>query len=147
MTDADPNFALYELYLGTAGKVSDRRATANSWMLSVNSALVALYGYLQADSLSVNERQKAVWLLAIPAAGLIVCVAWRTLLESYRQLNRAKFEVLQKLEGLFEVQPFTREQEVYRIHRRKGLATIERSIPACFFLLYMVILIAAIFRR
>lgn len=75
------NFALYELYLGTAEKVSDRRATANSWMLSVNSALVAFYGYLQVDKLFVNEGQKAVWLLAIPAAGLIVCVAWRTLLE------------------------------------------------------------------
>jgi hypothetical protein len=147
MSDADPNFALYELYLGTAEKVSDRRANANSWMLTVNSAIVALYGYLQADKLSVNEGQKAVWLLAIPATGLIVCVAWRALLGSYRQLNRAKFEVLQKLEGLFPVQPFTREQEIYRIHRRKGLAAVERSIPACFFFLYVVILIAAIFRR
>ena len=147
MSDADPNFALYELYLGTAEKISDRRANTNSWMLTVNSAIVALYGYLQADKFSVNEGQKAVWLLAIPAAGLIVCVAWRALLESYRQLNRAKFEVLQKLEGLFPVQPFTREQEIYRIHRRKGLAAVERSIPACFFFLYMVILSAAIFRR
>jgi hypothetical protein len=147
VSDADPNFALYELYLGTAEKVSDRRANANSWMLAVNSAIVALYGYLQADKPSVDERQKAIWLLAIPAAGLIVCVAWRALLESYRLLNRAKFEVLQKLEGLFPVQPFTREQEVYRIHRRKGLATVERSIPACFFFLYLVILIAAILRR
>jgi hypothetical protein len=145
MSEADPIFALYELYLGTAEKVSDRRAAANSWMLSVNSALVALYGYLQADKHSVNDTQKAMWLVAIPAAGLIVCVAWRALLASYRQLNGAKFKVLQQLEGLFPVQPFTREQEVYRKHRRKGLATIERSIPACFFLLNLAILLAAIF--
>jgi hypothetical protein len=30
----DPQFALFELCLATAGKVSDRRAQANSWMLS-----------------------------------------------------------------------------------------------------------------
>lgn len=47
--DKDRSFALFELYLATAEKVSDRRAQANTWLLSVNSAIVALYGYL-ADS-------------------------------------------------------------------------------------------------
>ncbi len=40
----DSKFAMYELYLATAEKGSDRRAQANSWMLSLNSAIVALYG-------------------------------------------------------------------------------------------------------
>jgi hypothetical protein len=90
LTDAkDPKLALFELYLATAEKVSDRRAQANAWMLSVNSAIVALYGYLQADKMSVGAAQKAVWLWAIPAAGAIVCMAWGALLTSYRKLNRA----------------------------------------------------------
>jgi hypothetical protein len=38
----DPKLALFELYLATAEKVSDRRAQANTWMLSMNSAIVAL---------------------------------------------------------------------------------------------------------
>jgi hypothetical protein len=37
----DPKLAIFELYLATAEKVSDRRAQANSWMLSVNTAIVA----------------------------------------------------------------------------------------------------------
>jgi len=45
-------------------------------MLSVNSAIVAPYGYLQADKPAVDAAQKAVWLWAIPAAGVIVCFAW-----------------------------------------------------------------------
>jgi hypothetical protein len=68
--------AVFELYLTTAEKVSDRSAAANAWMLSVNSAIVALYGYLAADKLSVPVPQKKVWLWAIPAAGVIVSVAW-----------------------------------------------------------------------
>ena len=70
----DAQFALFEVYLATAEKVSDRRAQANSWMLSVNSAIVALYGYLQSDKLAAS--QKMVWLWAIPAAGAIVCLAF-----------------------------------------------------------------------
>jgi hypothetical protein len=49
----DPKLAIFELYLATAEKVSDRRAQANAWMLSVNSAIVALYGYLQTSLLSL----------------------------------------------------------------------------------------------
>jgi hypothetical protein len=51
-------------------------------MLSVNSAIVALYGYLQADKMAVSAAQKGLWLWAIPAAGMIVCVAWIALLTS-----------------------------------------------------------------
>ena len=144
--DKDPKLALFELYLATAEKVSDRRAQANSWMLSVNSAIVALYGYLQADKMAVGAAQKAVWLWAIPAAGTLVCVAWTSLLTSYRKLNRAKFEVLTQLEA-DPIPPFTRENEAYRRDRRWSLSYIETLIPVCFVLLYAVLLIVAIVTR
>ena len=38
--EKDPRLKLFELYLATAEKVSDRRAQANSWMPSVNGAVV-----------------------------------------------------------------------------------------------------------
>jgi hypothetical protein len=148
MTDAkDPKLALFELYLATAEKVSDRRAQANTWMLSVNSAIVALYGYLQTNKLAVGAAQKAVWLWAIPAAGAIVCLAWAALVTSYRDLNRAKFAVLQQIEADLPVALFTRERETYRRDRRRSLSNIERLIPGCFALLYTVMLIAAIVTR
>jgi hypothetical protein len=146
VSSVDPKWALFETYLATAEKVSDRRAGANSWMLTVNSAIVGLYGYLQADKLAVSTGQKAVWLWAIPIAGIIVCVAWNALIESYRQLNAAKFAVLHQLEAELPSQPFAREQEAYRRVRRRGLATVERLIPVCFILLYAAILGAAMFR-
>ena len=63
MPDAkDPNLTIFELYLATAEKVSDRRAQANAWMLSVSSAIIALYGYLQTDKLAVRAAQKMIWL-------------------------------------------------------------------------------------
>ena len=133
----DPRLALFELYLATAEKVSDRRARANTWMLSVNSAIVALYGYLRA----IPNLQKPLWLLAIPAAGIIVSVAWASLLTSYRRLNRAKFGVLQQLEAeLVDVPPFHKEQELYSQDKRISLSRIEIWIPGCFLVLYLFLL-------
>ena len=109
-------------------------------MLSVNSAIVALYGYLQANKLAVTTGQKSIWLWAIPAAGVIVCAAWAVLLTSYRKLNRAKFTVLQELETDLTAQPFARERIHYKREQRRSLSYIETAIPACFALLYAVML-------
>jgi hypothetical protein len=109
-------------------------------MLSVNSAIVGLYGYLQVDKMAVGVAAKAVWLWAIPAAGAIVCLAWAALLTSYRKLNRAKFDVLMRLEADLPVPPFTREREIYRSENRRSLSQIETLIPGCFALLYVVML-------
>lgn len=142
--DKDPKLALFELYLSTAEKVSDQRAQANAWMLSVNSAIVALYGYLQSDKLAVPTGQKAIWLWAIPAAGGLVCIAWTTLLTSYRKLNRAKFAVLQEIEADLPLQPFKRERDVYTLDHRRSLSFVETAIPVCFVLLYLAMLIAVV---
>jgi hypothetical protein len=140
----DTKLVLFELYFATAEKVSDRRAQANAWMLSVNSAIVTLYGYLETDKHSVPTVQKTVWLWAIPAAGVLVCIAWSALLTSYRQLNRAKFAVLEEIEADLPLRPFTRERETYMRDRRRSLTYIETAIPGCFALLYLAMLIAAI---
>jgi hypothetical protein len=141
--DKNSKFAMFEVYLATAEKVSDRRAQANSWMLSVNSAIVALYGYLQSDKLA-SAPQKMVWLWAIPAAGAIVCLAWSALLKSYRELNRAKFAVLAELEAGLSASPTTREREIYKEHGRRSLSQVESLIPGCFVLLYVIMLLAAL---
>ena len=132
---------LYEIYLATAEKVSDRRAGANAWMLSITSALTALQGLLKADSGLSAERVGALgW--SIPAAGIIVAVAWLALLESYRQLNAAKFAVLGELEGDFRHRPLTREREVYKAAGRHAFTALEPIVPAAFLLLFAAQLIA-----
>ncbi len=94
-------------------------------------AVVGLYGYLQADKAAVvGAAQKAVWLWAIPAAGALICLAWVALLASYRQINRAKFEVLKELERDLPASLFAREQVIYRAEGRRSLSRVERWITA-----------------
>lgn len=144
-TDEVQKFAQYELFVGTAEKVSDRRVQANAWMLSVNSAIVALYGYLQTDEPSVDLAAiKEIWLWAIPVAGILVCVAWFTLLTSYRSLNRAKFTVLKEMEKDLAFAPFTHEEVAYEAEGRVSLSKIESAIPWTFIVLYLAMAAAAI---
>jgi hypothetical protein len=103
-------------------------------------------GRLGADKLPLSVPQSAVWLWAIPAAGAIVSVAWTALLTSYRQLNKAKFEVLQEMEKDLPAQPFTLERVIYKRDNRRSLSTIEKAIPLCFLALYAAILAAALIR-
>jgi hypothetical protein len=112
-------------------------------MLSVNSAIVALYGYLAANKLSVPVPQKGVWLWAIPAAGAIVPIACTVLLTSYRQMNRAKFGMMEEMEKDLPAQPFAHERALYGRDRRRSLSLIETAIPLCFLVLYVVIIAAA----
>lgn len=135
---------LYKIYLATAEKVSDRRAAANSWMLSINSAIVGLYGYLQTGKEVVGGAEKSIWLWAIPAAGSLVCLSWAVLLRSYRQLNAAKFKVLQEIEKRFSIPLFKRESEAYSKLGRTPLSWVEGWVPCTFIALYLV-MIAAVF--
>ncbi len=127
-------FALYKLYLETAEKVSDRRAQANAWMLSVNSAIVALYGYLEGGE---GPKGHQAWPLAIPLAGVLVCLTWAALLVSYRKLNRAKFAVLHEIEATLPLQPFKREQDIYQTLGRRPLSLVEGGVPWTFIVLYL----------
>jgi hypothetical protein len=141
---ADPQqlqFDLYKLYLETAEKVSDRRAQANAWMLSVNSAVVALYGYLEGAD---GPKGHQAWPWAIPLAGALVCLTWAALLASYRKLNSAKFTVLHEIEAGLPLQPFKRERDVYKASGRWSFARIERGVPWTFIVLYMVMVLFAL---
>ena len=113
-------------------------------MISVNSAIVGLYGYLQADKMSVGSSQKTIWLWAIPSAGALVCLAWAALLTSYRKLNRAKFAVLRQIEVELSTSLFASEREAYRRDRRRSLSYVETFVPVCFVLLYFAMLVAAV---
>jgi hypothetical protein len=139
--DADRRFDLYRLYLATAESVSDRRAAANTWMLSVNVALAGFYGYAAA----LPEAGRELSLLAIPLAGLIVALAWAGLLTSYRKLNAAKFAVLLALERDLPFSPFTDEQAAYRQARRRPLSRVEKAVPLAFAALHGALAAAHLF--
>lgn len=126
---------IFRLYVGTAEAVSGRRAAANTWMLSVNAAIVSVYGLL-ASTGSAPAASQAAHLTAaatlIPIAGLATCASWFFLLKSYAKLNGAKFRVIRGLEERLQISLFSTEEIEYNQMGRRSFGSIERFVPIIF---------------
>jgi hypothetical protein len=100
---------LYKLAMEMADRVSARRATANAFFLTVNTALMA---FVSSGSLT------ALWLVAF--AVVAQSVMWWVLLKSYRDLNAAKFGVITKMENHLEIKVFEEEWKRLKDGRQEG---------------------------
>jgi hypothetical protein len=137
-------FELYKLAVEMADRISARRGVANSFFLTINTALMALLG-----------TQDVRWYPA--AAGIVICLTWWALLKSYRDLNRAKFEVILAMEANLPTKVYGDEwarlrKESVRFALRaaelrpwlaqyKELGFIERIVPSIFALIYLTAII------
>ena len=124
----------YKLYVETADRVSQRRTAANNHLLTVNVFLVSLYGLFS------SFQNDQLWLLVVPAAGILVCFTWYMLILNYRKLNTAKFLVIHELEEHLPAALFDREWELAERGKGKAytpLTHIEQRIPLIFAVLYI----------
>jgi hypothetical protein len=128
----------YKLYVEMADRVSQRRTQANTYFLSVNSAIIAFVGYLTAQSMGS-------YLCLLAFAGIALCILWHAIITSYRDLNSAKWAVVQMIEARLPISPYAAEWErvgggdkptLYR-----PLSHIERGVPWIFVGLHLLVLI------
>ena len=75
---------IYKLYVQSADNISARRQSANSFFLSVNTAIIGAVGYLSDGIGSFG------W--AVSLAGIVLCVAWYRSVRAYKDLNSGKFK-------------------------------------------------------
>jgi hypothetical protein len=136
---------LYKLAVEMADRISARRALANTFFLTVNTGLAALLG-------SKDLR----WYVA--AAGIVFALSWWWLLQSYRKLNWAKFEVINAIEQRLPLRLFSEEWDHLQNARNPArawppralrawlegyheLGTVERVVPLAFAAIYVAELI------
>jgi len=143
---ADPLLEVYKMTVEMADRVSARRATANAFFLTLNSALLATLGILRpatggAQGVMTADR---FGLVLLSLAGLILSLTWWALLRSYRQLNRAKFRVIGALERELPVAPFGDEWKYLEGDRSSRpwaryleLGQAERIVPLVYAALYV----------
>lgn len=129
----------YKLYVGTSQQISERRQQSNNYLLTLNSSLVALYVAL------LSSFGHHWWNVFIPVAGLFVCFIWHSLVESYKDLNTAKFAVIHELEEQLPAALFRYEWHVCGHGKDKDkyipLTHLERWIPWMFGILYLALAI------
>jgi hypothetical protein len=79
---------LYQIAVEMADRVSARRATANAFFLTVDTALLAFLN---------TGLDNVFWLVSL--TGIALSATWLTPLKIYRDLNAAKYKVTTKRNG------------------------------------------------
>ena len=115
--------------------MSARRATANAFFLTINTALLAFLS---------TGPQDLVRLVAF--AGAALSVTWWVLIKSYRDLNAAKYGVITDMEAKLEAKMYGNEWERLKQGRVKGwrgryaeFTTVEQVVPVVFAGLYALV--------
>ncbi|MCT7657640.1 RipA family octameric membrane protein [Mycobacterium deserti] len=143
--DGNPQtMEFYKLAVDMADKISGRRATSNSFFLTVQTAFVAVVG------LAAPALESRPWWVSsvIAAAGVTISVSWWLQLRSYRDLNKAKFAVILDMESRLSEKVFTNEWKTLKEdpveswrERYAELGLVERVIPVVFAVLYVALLL------
>ena len=135
----------FKLYVEMADRISARRQNANTFALTVNTALIALVGYVQTQDSAVL-KEGFFWAVAV--AGLILNWVWYRMVRSYRDLNTAKYLVIHEIEKRLVISPYDAEWEAVGRGKDRSLylpfTHIEIWIPWIFFVLHTVVLIRSI---
>lgn len=129
-------FEQYKLYVESAEKISERRVSANNYLLTVNAFLVTLYGLLAAS------RYGGYWTILVPVAGVLVSFNWHRIITAYRDLNTVKFSVIHELERYMPAALHKYEWQRAEFGRGKAyrpLSHLERGVPLIFMALYVLL--------
>jgi hypothetical protein len=137
----------YKLYVQMADKISERRQSANSFFLTVNTALIAFLGLVASPDVGGDSGLVASpplpWVLVVSAAGVVLCYTWFRLVRSYKDLNTAKFKVVHAIEKRLPASPYDAEWEAVGRRERSDLylpfTHVEIYIPWVFATLYVLL--------
>ena len=125
---------IYKMLVEMADRVSQRRQSANSFYLTVNTAIIASTAYLSQSEFGHAGS------LAVSAAGIAICFLWVRAVVSYKSLNAAKFEVITALEERLPVSPYKDEWAILDVDgegkKHKPFHRTEMLVPIVFGLLH-----------
>ncbi len=136
---------IYKIYLQMADKISDRRQSANSYFLTINTVIVGLISYMSFGAIIKNFHP---FYGLISIAGMLICYSWYRLIRSYKDLNSSKFKVVHEIEKQLPISPFDDEWEMLGRGKDKSkylpFTKIEMRVPWIFFTLHAIVFLISI---
>jgi hypothetical protein len=131
-------FEQYKIYVEMADRISGRRGLANTFFLTVNTAIFSTAVAFSKDAGEIPGH--ALLLLLVAALGQ--CGAWWWIVRSYRLLNSAKYKVIGVLEERLPASPYWRaewqalgEGKDWRLYL--PLTHMEQFVPLLFAAMYV----------
>ena len=132
----------YKIYINATEKISDRRQKTNEFFLALNSALLALLGFITSKT---NQVELNSILIASSISGITMCYLWYRIIYSYKGLNDAKFRVVHEIEARLPLALYDTEWEMLGRGENKKLywpfSHIELRVPFIFIFLYLFMIV------
>lgn len=135
----------YKLYVEMADRISSRRQVANSFFFSINTGILA---FLQ---LSDSSKASWAWAPVVGICGGILSYAWYRLVRSYKDLNTAKFKVIDAMESRLPLSPYRAEWvqvgQGQDPSRYLPFTRVELTIPWIFISMYGFLMALTLWER
>jgi hypothetical protein len=140
---------LYKFAVEMADRISARRATSNSFFLTVNGALTAFIGIIDTSRAKSGATDAGLHpdhfgATVVTLVGIVFSATWWLLLRSYRDLSRAKWEVITRLEDRLDIRLYQDEWKILKAEepttwrrRYRELGLVERVVPLLFLAVYV----------
>lgn len=139
MKENDVNSVLtqWQTCVEMANSISQRRDAMNNLFTTLNIALTATISF--------------VWdikTIIVSAVGVVFCMVWILLINNYKQLNKEKFNIINKLERQLPAKPFNEEWLNLKNNKKyKNGTSIEYIMPTIFIVAYIVISIVLFVKK
>jgi len=144
--DGENTLDLYKLMIESSESLIQRRQKTNAFFITVIGSLLAIAGIL-VKSEALNSA--TIWMLyGFAAVGLLLCNSWRNLIDNYGKLNKAKFDVILKLEQKLDARIFAAEWvslgKGLRPRKYRSFTSTEKNVPLYFQILIVGLSLIAV---
>lgn len=137
---------LYKIMLDSSESLIQRRQKTNAFFITVIGSLLAIAGLLVKTG-AINSGSTGI-LYGFAVVGLLLCNSWRNLIDNYGKLNKAKFDVILRLERELGAQIYSAEWVALgkglRPQKYKSFTSTEKNVPLYFGLLIIALILIAI---
>ena len=137
---------LYKIMVQSSEGLVTRRQGVNTFFLTMNGAILTASGIIAQNS--GKDKLGGIGVAVLAVAGAILCRAWRSLIISFGQLNRGKFQVINTIEGYLKAAIYGAEWEALgrgedpKVYR--SFTSREIWVPDALFILYILMAIVAV---
>lgn len=139
-------FELYKLMIESSESLIQRRQKTNAFFITAIGSLLAIAGLLVKTG-AINTGSIGI-LYGFSVVSLLLCNSWRNLIDNYGKLNKAKFDVILRLEKDLSTQIYSAEWvslgKGLRAKKYRSFTSTEKNVPLFFGLLIVVLTLIAV---
>ena len=136
----------YKIFLQTSETLVQRRQNVNNFYITVNSALISIFSIVSV--LGFESLMKCYMGIIFAIIGIILCISWIRILNSYAILNASKMKIISLIEKQLPANLYDAEWRVQsdKLNKRPyvSFTASETRIPKIFICIYIVIAICAL---